>query len=147
MNRAPDASDFPRLSVSEIRVLVAAMVLRALELRVTSENVKEVTNMNAQYVRNILRSLVARGLLKPSSPPRTFSLLASTSGRKKIYDLAVSLEDLLDRHPEVLDFVRKIEEEELRVSSKEELLERLRSLKSTRLGAKIIEKLQGKAEE
>jgi len=43
--------------------------------------------------------------------------------REKIYDLAMSVEELFDRYPEMLEGVRVIQEE-LRASSKEEFLKR-----------------------
>jgi hypothetical protein len=129
-----------KLSASEVRVCLAAIALKLLGLRITSENIYKVTGMHLQYIRNILRALYGKGFLKPSSPPRIYSLMSSSSGRVKEWELNISIEDFASRE-EVLDFVRKIEEEDLRASSKEELLEKLKNLKNTKLGKRIMEKL------
>jgi predicted transcriptional regulator len=129
-----------KLNISEIRILIASIVLKELGQQITSENISNITNMEIQHIRNTLRSLTIKGLLKVISHPTVFSLMAS-GGREKIYDLAMSIEELFDRYPEMLDAVRVIQEEELRASSKEEFLKKVENLKNTNLGKMMIERL------
>jgi predicted transcriptional regulator len=133
---------WPRIGVSEIRVLLAAIILKKLGEKITSENISKITEMNIQHVRNTLRILEVKGLLKTISSPGVQSLIASTSGRVKVYDLAMSIEEILNKFPEVLDFVRGIREEDLRASTTEEFLRKIENLPHNSLGAEIRRKLQ-----
>jgi predicted transcriptional regulator len=133
---------WPRIGVSEIRVLLAAIILKKLGEKITSENISKITEMNIQHVRNTLRILEVKGLLKTISSPGVQSLIASTSGRVKVYDLAMSIEEILNKFPEVLDFVRGIREEDLRASTSEEFLRKIENLPHNSLGAEIRRKLQ-----
>jgi predicted transcriptional regulator len=133
---------WPKIGVSEIRVLLAAIILKKLGEKITSENISKITEMNIQHVRNTLRILEVKGLLKTISSPGVQSLIASTSGRVKVYDLAMSIEEILNKFPEVLDFVRGIREEDLRASTTEEFLRKIENLPHNSLGAEIRRKLQ-----
>lgn len=133
-----------KLNASEVRVCLAAVVLKLLGFRITSENIYKVTGMHLQYIRNVMRSLYSKGIIKPSSSPKIYSLMSSKSVRVKEWELNISIEEFAGRE-EVLEFVRKIEEEDLRAFSKEEFLEKLKNLKNTELGKRIVEKLSKEA--
>ena len=59
----------------------------------------------------------------------------------KIYILAKDLDKILDEHPEIIEWTSTLPEEDLRASSKEELLRKIKNIEHTKLGRKIMLRL------
>ena len=59
----------------------------------------------------------------------------------KIYILAKDLDIILDEHPEIIEWTSTLPEEDLRASSKEELLRKIENIEYTELGIEIMKRL------
>jgi len=127
------------LKQAEIRTLLAVAVLNAMELRATPNRIHAITGIDLRYLRNLLRQLSTKGLLK-SFTPSGFGFLG-TPESSKIYILAKDLDKILDEHPEIIEWTSTLPEEDLRASSKEELLRKVKNIKHTKLGIEIMKRL------
>jgi DNA-binding transcriptional ArsR family regulator len=128
------------LPSSEIRVLIAIATLLELGEAATAEKISRATDMNIRYVRNLLKKLEIKGLLK-SYTPSGFGFMAKPSSGK-IWILREDLHGILNKHPEIVEWTSNIPEEDLRAKNKEELLKKIKNIKNTKLGEEIKRKIE-----
>jgi len=142
-----DGGSIRHLSSSESKVLLAAMVLDRLGYTINSENIYLITRMNKQYIRNILKGLRDKGLLKGYEKNiYRLTLTKSDVGRVKSYKLGMSPKDIYKMSQDFQNFIRRLEEEELKASNEEEFLKKLDDLPNTKLGKLIIKRLKKREE-
>lgn len=125
---------------SEIKVLIAIIVLLELGEPPTAEKISRVTDMNIGYVRNLLKKLETKGLLK-SYTASGFGFMARQSSGK-VWVLRQDIKEVLNQYPEIIDWASNVPEEDLRARSIEELLEKIRNIKNSKLGEEIRRKIE-----
>ena len=124
----------------EIRILLAVAILNVMNYRATPSRIHAITGIDLRYLRNLLRQLSTKGLLK-SFTPSGFGFLSPPES-SKIYVLAKDLDKILAEHPEIIEWASTLPEEDLRSSSREELLEKIKNIENTELGREIKKRLE-----
>ncbi len=128
------------LNDSEVKVVVAIAVLQSLGKAPTVAKISKVTNIDKGYVRNILLKLERMGLLRVYTSAG-FGFMGSIP-EGKVWVLREDLEEIVEKHPEIIEWAKRIPEEELRANSKEELIRKIKNIGNTKLGEEILRRLE-----